>query len=107
MTPIRLVFSTVDKFDTAKALARQLVQEKSAACVSIVPNVLSIYIWKERLEETAEWLLIVKTADDRLPALMKRLKELHPYEVPEIISFPIDHAFPAYLDWVVAETRGN
>ncbi len=66
---------------------------------------LSIYTWKERLEETAEWLLIIKTADDRLPALMKLLKELHPYEVPEIISFAIDQALPAYLDWIVAGTR--
>jgi len=105
MTPIRLAFSTVDNFDTAKTLARQLVREKMAACVSIVPNVLSIYTWKERLEETAEWLLIIKTAEDRLPALMSRLKELHPYEVPEIVSFPIDRSLPAYLDWILAGTR--
>ncbi len=105
MTPIRIVFSTIDSFDTAKTISRQLVREKTAACVSIVPNVHSIYMWKERLEETAEWLMVIKTAEDRLSVLLARLKELHPYEVPEIVSFPIDRSLPAYLDWIVAGTR--
>ena len=104
MTALRLAFSTIDSEDHAKTLARQLVQENLAACVTIVSSVTSIYKWRNALEESTEWLLIIKTSEARLSELMVRVKELHPYEVPEIIAFPIENAHPAYLDWVLAET---
>jgi periplasmic divalent cation tolerance protein len=57
------------------------------------------------VEESREWLLIIKTPSDRLEALMARIRSLHPYETPEIVSFSIEHGYPPYLEWVVAETR--
>ncbi len=101
MTPIRIVFSTIDSEEKAKTLAYQLVQENLAACVSIVSSITSIYKWKGAIEETKEWLMVIKTSADRVPQLFPRLKELHPYEVPEIISFPIEAAYEPYLQWVL------
>jgi len=103
MTPIRIVFSTIDSEEKAKALAYQLVQENLAACVSIVSSLTSIYRWKGAVEEAKEWLMVIKTSADRVPQLFARLKELHPYEVPEIISFPIESAHEPYLRWVLGE----
>ncbi len=101
MTPLRIVFSTVDSEEKAKALANQLVQENLAACVSIVSSITSVYRWKGSIEEATEWLMVIKTSAERIPPLFTRLKELHPYEVPEIISFPIEAAHEPYLQWVL------
>lgn len=105
MTLVRILFSTLDSEEKAREIAHQLVQERLAACVNIVPNVTSVYKWKGAIERTTECLLVMKTADDRVEQLTQRIKELHPYEVPEIISFSVEHGHPPYLDWVVAETR--
>ncbi|RPJ50574.1 MAG: divalent-cation tolerance protein CutA, partial [Acidobacteria bacterium] len=78
MTPIRIVFSTIDSEEKAKTLAYQLVQENLAACVSIVSSLTSIYRWKNKIEEATEWLMVIKTSADRIPQLFARLKELHP-----------------------------
>ena len=104
MTPLRIVFSTVDSEDQAKSLARRLIQENLAACVTIVSSVNSIYKWKGTLEESTEWLLVIKTSEARLPELMSRVRELHPYEVPEIVAFPIDTANGPYLEWALGQT---
>ncbi|MFB3903851.1 MAG: divalent-cation tolerance protein CutA [Acidobacteriota bacterium] len=98
---MRIVFSTIDSEEKAKTLAHQLVQENLAACVSVVSSLTSIYRWKGRLEEAKEWLMVIKTTADRIPRLFTRLRELHPYEVPEIISFPIETAYEPYLRWVL------
>jgi periplasmic divalent cation tolerance protein len=105
MTPLRIVFSTIDREDRARTLAQQLVQENLAACVTIVSSVNSIYKWKGTLEESTEWLLVVKTSETRLAELMSRVRELHPYEVPEIIAFPIDAANAPYLEWALGQMR--
>ena len=107
MTALRLVLSTIDSEDRAKTLARLLVQENLAACVTIVSSVTSIYKWRKALEESTEWLLVIKTSEARLSQLMSRVKELHPFEVPEIIAFPIETAHAAYLDWALEATGGR
>lgn len=103
----RIVFSTIDDPEAAKRIAEQLVLERAAACVNIIPNVSSVYKWKDKIESASELLLIIKTAGDRLEDLLKRIKELHPYDVPEIVAFPIEAGHQPYLDWIVAETRGE
>ncbi len=104
MTPVRIVFCTIDSVDAARKLARRLVQDRLAACVNIIENVTSVYKWEDRIEEDAELLLVIKTQDSRLQDLMDRIAELHPYDVPEILCWPVQKGSKAYLDWVVAET---
>lgn len=100
----RLIFSTIDDSAGARELAREMVKGRFAACVNIIPSLKSIYRWQETIEETDEILLIIKTSSDRVHAAIERLKQLHPYEVPEIIVIDIDEGLPAYLDWIAAET---
>ena len=104
MTPVRIVFCTIDSAEAARKLARRLVQDRLAACVNIIENVTSVYKWEGRIEEDAELLLVIKTRDSRLQNLMDRIAELHPYDVPEILSWPVRKGSKAYLDWVVSET---
>ncbi|HXK59400.1 MAG TPA: divalent-cation tolerance protein CutA [Acidobacteriota bacterium] len=101
MTPLRIVFSTIDSEEKAKTLARQLVQEDLAACVSIMSRLTSVYRWKGEIEEAGEWLMMIKTSADRVPSLFSRLKELHPYEVPEMLSLAVEAAYEPYLEWAL------
>jgi len=89
---------------TAQRLAEALVAERLAACVNILPGATSVYTWEGRTERDAELLLLIKTTASRFDDLQRRLVELHPYDVPEIIATPISHGLPAYLDWVSACT---
>lgn len=104
MTPVRIVFCTIDSADAARKLARRLVEDRLAACVNIIENVTSVYKWEGRIEEDAELLLVIKTRSGRLRELMERIGELHPYDVPEILCWPVQEGSRPYLDWVVAET---
>ena len=104
--PVFLILSTCPDADTAQRLARTLVEERLAACVSVLPGVLSTYRWQGRVEQANEVQLLAKTSADRRDALMARLAELHPYELPEILAVEIA-GLPAYLDWVAAETRAD
>ena len=90
--------------ETAKRLARTLVEERLAACVNLVPGLTSVYRWKGEVVEDAEVLLIAKTTEDRLPELMTRVPELHPYEVPEVLALEVGAGHPPYLEWVRAST---
>jgi periplasmic divalent cation tolerance protein len=99
-----VVFSTAPDEATAKQIARTLVEERLVACVNVVANVTSVYRWQGKIEEAGEILLVMKTVGERIPALAARLKELHPYEVPELLALPVDAALPAYAQWVVDET---
>lgn len=103
----QVVLSTVENPEMATRISRALVSENLAACVNIIPNMLSVYKWQGKLEESGECLMLIKTADDRVRALMNRLSELHPYDVPEVVCLEISQGLPAYLDWVLNETRPN
>ncbi len=101
---IRIVFSTIDDVQKAQQLATTLVNEKLAACVNIIPSVWSVYHWQGTVEKAVENLLIIKTSEGRLDELMDRLRELHPYDLPEIIALPVETGLPEYLRWVVEIT---
>jgi len=101
---VRVVLVTAPEA-VAEPLARSLVGERLAACVNIVPAVRSIYRWQGRVEEDAEVLLIAKTHCDRVEALSARVRELHPYDLPETLALPAVGGSPDYLGWVNAETR--
>jgi periplasmic divalent cation tolerance protein len=95
-----LVFSTFPDVATARRIGRQLVEEHCAACANILPQVESIYWWEGKVESANEALALFKTTAGRYAALERTLRQLHPYEVPEIIALRIDRALPDYLRWV-------
>ncbi len=102
--PLQVVLATAPSLEVAHAIASALVHERLVACVNVVSGVTSIYRWQGKVSESAEVLLLMKTVADRLPLLMARVSELHPYQVPEIIALPVDAALPAYAQWVVEAT---
>jgi len=91
--------------DTAGAIATVLVEERLAACATVQPGLSSVYRWQGRVERAGEVLLVAKTTDACLDALVARVRALHPYEVPEIIAMEVVGGLPAYLAWVQAETE--
>jgi periplasmic divalent cation tolerance protein len=97
---ILLALSTFPDRETAQRISNQLVIEKFAACANILPAVESIYRWKGEIETSAEILVFFKLSEDRESAFQGKLRSLHPYEVPEIIFFPISGGLPEYLRWV-------
>jgi periplasmic divalent cation tolerance protein len=105
MSAVSLVMVTVGDGEEALTIARTLIEERIVACVNIVPRIRSIYRWKGEVCDEAEQLLIMKTRSDLFPRLQKRIVELHSYEVPEIISFPIAKGLPDYLNWVIENTQ--
>jgi periplasmic divalent cation tolerance protein len=100
MTDVVLVLSTVPDDASAETLARTLVEEKLAACVNILAPMVSIYRWKGAVERGTERQLVIKTTRDLAMAVGKRLKELHSYDVPELIVISVDGGSNDYLDWV-------
>ncbi len=104
MNEISIVLATAGSAEEAATIGRTLVEERLGACANIVPNIRSIYRWKGKIYDEQEFLIIIKTRTSLFPALEKRIKELHSYEVPEIISFPIARGLPQYLEWVSMET---
>lgn len=101
--PAVVAFSTFPNADKAAEVARVLVDEGLCACVNIVPAVRSIYRWEGATRDDIETLAILKTDD--LDALTKRLVELHPYELPEVIALPIAGGHAPYLAWLSSASR--
>ncbi|ADV66164.1 divalent-cation tolerance protein CutA [Deinococcus maricopensis] len=90
--------------DAAHALARTLVEERVAACVNVVNEVHSVYRWAGEVAEDREALLLIKTTGERYPDLEARVRQLHPYEIPEIIALPMDRALPEFMGWLTEST---
>lgn len=100
---VLLVLSTFPDAATARRIGRQLVEEHCAACANILGQVESIYWWEKKVESANETLVLFKTTADRYAALETTLRQLHPYEVPEIIALPVAAGLSSYLDWVAAD----
>lgn len=103
MTDAVIVLTTVAADERAETLARQLVEERLAACVNIYAPMTSLYRWRGTIERDAERQLIIKTTRATVPALQARLAQLHPYELPEFLIISAESS-PAYLKWVNDET---
>ena len=100
------VTTTLPDQATAERVATRLVEERLAACAQVIGPVRSTYWWAGKIEQADEWYCHLKTTAARLPGLQTRIRELHPYEVPEIIAVPILQGNPDYLKWI-QETVGS
>ena len=100
-----LVLTTIPSDADAATFGHTLVQARLAACVNLLTEMESIYRWEGQVERARERQLIIKTARDRVVALWERVRELHPYDVPEFIVLPIVDGNAAYLRWIGESTR--
>jgi periplasmic divalent cation tolerance protein len=95
-----LVFCTVPDEKSALLISRTIVEEQLGACSSVIPGIESLYSWKSTIQQEQEFLLIIKTRSDLFDKLQEKILKIHPYEVPEIIAFPIIKGNPEYLKWI-------
>ena len=95
-----IVVITVPNEAVAKNISLQLIKQKLCACVNIIPKCLSVYEWNGKIKETSEQILIIKTSENKYIALEKMIKNIHPYEIPEILKFLIDGGELNYLNWI-------
>ncbi|MBI3474430.1 MAG: divalent-cation tolerance protein CutA [Acidobacteria bacterium] len=100
MTDKRVVLTTCGSAEEARRIAQQLVERRLAACVNIVPQIESVYRWKNEVESASEWLLLIKTTADAFDALRAAIKELHSYDVPECVAIAVEDGSAAYLEWI-------
>ncbi len=100
-----LLLTTCPDAETARAIGRALVERRLAACVNLLPGALSIYRWRDGIEEEAEVVLLIKTRADRYAELEAALSVLHPYELPECIAVSIERGSTPYLQWLEQCTR--
>ena len=105
MSDVVVVLVTAPSSEVADRLASGAVEARVAACVAILPGIRSVYRWQGAVEQADEVQLVIKTTRDRVDALRTALLALHPYQVPELLVLPVVDGLPAYLSWVVAETR--
>ena len=99
-----IVLTTIPADADAPAFGRTLVDERLAACVNLLPIMESVYRWEGRVEHESERQVVIKTARERVVALWERVREMHPYEVPEFVVLPIVDGNDAYLRWVGEST---
>jgi periplasmic divalent cation tolerance protein len=103
MTDAIQVVTTTGSKEEAEKIARVLVERRLAACVQVVGPIASTYHWNGQIETAQEFLCVVKTRQSHYRAVEDAIRELHSYDVPEILAFPISAGNPAYLDWLRGE----
>jgi periplasmic divalent cation tolerance protein len=103
MTDKIVVLTTCDSEEQAGRIARHLVEQRVAACVNIIPAMRSVYRWKEKVEDAAELLLVIKSRRDLFARLRAEIEKNHSYEVPEVIAMPVVDGSEAYLGWLDRE----
>lgn len=97
------VSTTVATKSDALKIAHILANKKLSACTQMIGPILSIYKWKEKLEQSKEWLCVVKTEQKHYKAVEKAIRSIHPYELPEVIATPIVCGSEEYLEWVTKQ----
>lgn len=95
-----VALSTLGSVADAERIGRALVEKRLAACVNVVPGIVSFYRWKGELQRDQEWLLVIKTRAEALEPLRAALLSLHPYELPELVAWPIVAGHEPYLRWI-------
>lgn len=100
-----VILTTTPNIDEAKKIAHCLVEKKLAACVNIIPEILSIYEWEEKINEDEEYLLLIKSRKSVFNELKDAILDLHSYDLPEIIMLPVEEGYKNYLDWIKKNTN--
>ncbi|MFP3941083.1 MAG: divalent-cation tolerance protein CutA [Acidobacteriota bacterium] len=98
------IVTTVDTEEQASLISRELIARRQAACVNIVPGVRSVYRWQGKVASDQELLLIAKTRESQFEAVAETIRELHSYDVPEILTFDVGRGDETFLDWIFAST---
>jgi periplasmic divalent cation tolerance protein len=99
--------TTIDSETGAQTIARTLVERRLAACVQVSGPISSTYWWQGKLETAQEWTCAAKTRKELYTDVEEALREIHPYDEPEIIALPIENGSQGYLAWIVAETAAR
>jgi periplasmic divalent cation tolerance protein len=105
MTDTVVIFVTAGSEAEAETIAQALVESRLAACVNILSPVRSIYRWEGKIADDREWLLLIKTQQERFPAVEAKVKALHSYQTPEVIALPIVQGAAQYMRWLKNETE--
>jgi len=100
-----LIYITAESMDEARAIAKELVLNRLAACANIIDRMNSLYWWNGEIQDDREVIIIAKTKESLVPELIERVKSIHSYECPCIVSLPIVDGNPAFLEWIGAETK--
>lgn len=95
-----VVLTTTPNSEEAESLAEKLVAERLAACVQVLPQMRSFYFWQGEVKRENEFLLLIKTADEKYEALEKFIRNNHSYSVPEIVAIKAERAFDQYVEWI-------
>jgi periplasmic divalent cation tolerance protein len=101
------VFVTTPTKDTAEYISKKLLEKKLAGCIQIVGPVISQYLWKGKIEVSDEWLCLIKSTKKQFKKIVQEITQLHTYETPEIIAFPIEYGSSNYLEWLTRELKGS
>lgn len=101
----RFVYMTMESADQARRIGRALVEARLAACVNIVDGMTSLYWWQGKIDEGREAILIAKTRAELVAPLTEKVRAMHSYSVPCVVSLPIDGGNPTFLDWIATETE--
>jgi periplasmic divalent cation tolerance protein len=101
---VAIIYSTIADIKDAKKIANTLVEERLVACVNIIPNIHSVYRWKGKIESDNECVILAKTSDNNIKKVIKKIKSLHKYELPDIIVLPIIDGLKKYLEYIVNES---
>src|SRR5229473_3507306 len=104
---LRAILVTTGSEEQARSIARVLVGERLAACVNIIGPIWSIYRWREAVEDEPEYLLLIKTRAQLYGKVERRVRELHTYEVPEVLALAIDRGSQPYVQWLLESTRSS
>ena len=100
-----LIYITAGSLDEAKTIGKELVSSRLAACANIIDNINSVYWWEGEIQDDREVIVVAKTKASLVPELIDKVKSIHSYECPCIVSLPIIEGNRAFLDWIVNETR--
>jgi len=99
------IYITAGNMDEAKKIGRELISRRLAACVNIIDNMVSMFWWKNEIQEDKEVILIAKTKASRVTELIETVKSVHSYDCPCIVSLPISDGNGAFLDWIAQQTQ--